>query len=82
METCFHVATLIPNRARFAKFQNKKRHIGNDFVIVLFADPPSPAVAPVPSDASFPAASAPTPSLSAQNPLPFRPDVISVSLID
>eukprot|EP00455_Lapot_gusevi_P037959 TRINITY_DN4257_c0_g1_i2.p1 TRINITY_DN4257_c0_g1~~TRINITY_DN4257_c0_g1_i2.p1 ORF type:complete len:238 (-),score=21.26 TRINITY_DN4257_c0_g1_i2:103-816(-) len=42
MEICYHVSTLMPNRARFPKFTNKKRHIGNDFVSVVFSDSPLP----------------------------------------
>ena len=38
-EVCFHVATLIPTREQqYKRWENKKRHIGNDFVNIVFSD--------------------------------------------
>lgn len=34
----FHIATLMPNRESDKGCCNKKRHIGNDFVIVVYND--------------------------------------------
>ncbi|XP_051559030.1 tuberin-like isoform X1 [Myxocyprinus asiaticus] len=38
MQAIFHIATLMPNRERDKGCCNKKRHIGNDFVIVVYND--------------------------------------------
>ncbi|XP_041134002.1 tuberin-like isoform X2 [Polyodon spathula] len=38
MQTIFHIATLMPNRESDKGCCNKKRHIGNDFVIVVYSD--------------------------------------------
>ena len=37
-QVCFHVATLMPNRDDDARFVNKKRHIGNDAVHIVYND--------------------------------------------
>ena len=37
-EICYHVATLIPTREKHRRFENKKRHIGNDFVNIVYSD--------------------------------------------
>lgn len=34
----FHIATLMPNRESDKGCCNKKRHIGNDFVMVVYND--------------------------------------------
>lgn len=34
----FHIATLMPNRESDRSCCNKKRHIGNDFVVVVYND--------------------------------------------
>lgn len=34
----FHIATLMPNRESDKSCCNKKRHIGNDFVVVVYND--------------------------------------------
>lgn len=34
----FHIATLMPNRESDKGCCNKKRHIGNDFVVVVYND--------------------------------------------
>ncbi|KAM9314058.1 tuberin isoform 2-T2 [Pholidichthys leucotaenia] len=38
MQAIFHIATLMPNRESDKGCCNKKRHIGNDFVIVVYND--------------------------------------------
>ncbi|XP_061536613.1 tuberin isoform X1 [Phycodurus eques] len=38
MQTIFHIATLMPNRESDKGCCNKKRHIGNDFVMVVYND--------------------------------------------
>ncbi|KAM4595501.1 tuberin isoform 2-T3 [Fundulus diaphanus] len=38
MQGIFHIATLMPNRESDKGCCNKKRHIGNDFVIVVYND--------------------------------------------
>uniref|UniRef100_W5M5G2 Tuberin n=1 Tax=Lepisosteus oculatus TaxID=7918 RepID=W5M5G2_LEPOC len=38
MQAIFHIATLMPNRESDKGYCNKKRHIGNDFVIVVYND--------------------------------------------
>ncbi|XP_039630623.1 tuberin isoform X3 [Polypterus senegalus] len=38
MQAIFHIATLMPNRDSDKGCCNKKRHIGNDFVIVVYND--------------------------------------------
>lgn len=39
-QTAFHVATLMPNLENDPLFTHKKRHIGNDFVAIVFSDSP------------------------------------------
>uniref|UniRef100_A0A8C1IAL0 Tuberin n=1 Tax=Cyprinus carpio TaxID=7962 RepID=A0A8C1IAL0_CYPCA len=38
MQAIFHIATLMPNRESDKGCCNKKRHIGNDFVVVVYND--------------------------------------------
>ncbi|KAF5895662.1 tuberin isoform X1, partial [Clarias magur] len=38
MQAIFHIATLMPNRESDKSCCNKKRHIGNDFVVVVYND--------------------------------------------
>ncbi|XP_069762600.1 tuberin isoform X2 [Narcine bancroftii] len=38
MQAIFHIATLMPNRESDRTCCNKKRHIGNDYVIVVYKD--------------------------------------------
>ncbi|MGH0115421.1 UNVERIFIED_CONTAM: hypothetical protein FKN15_000056 [Acipenser sinensis] len=38
MQAIFHIATLMPNRESDKGCCNKKRHIGNDFVIIVYSD--------------------------------------------
>lgn len=38
MEVCFHVSTLMPKRAHYQRFENKKQHIGNDNVLIVFSE--------------------------------------------
>uniref|UniRef100_S4R7P3 Tuberin n=1 Tax=Petromyzon marinus TaxID=7757 RepID=S4R7P3_PETMA len=38
MQTIFHVATLMPNMERDPVCCNKKRHVGNDFVMIVYND--------------------------------------------
>ena len=38
MQVVYHVATLMPNRASDPKCTKKKRHIGNDFVTIVYND--------------------------------------------
>ncbi|XP_076845462.1 tuberin isoform X2 [Brachyhypopomus gauderio] len=38
MQAIFHIATLMPNRESDRSCCNKKRHIGNDFVVVVYND--------------------------------------------
>uniref|UniRef100_UPI0037E73CFD tuberin isoform X2 n=1 Tax=Semicossyphus pulcher TaxID=241346 RepID=UPI0037E73CFD len=38
MQAIFHIATLMPNRESDKGCCNKKRHIGNDFVMVMYND--------------------------------------------
>ncbi|XP_058236188.1 tuberin isoform X2 [Hemibagrus wyckioides] len=38
MQAIFHIATLMPNRESDRSYCNKKRHIGNDFVVVVYND--------------------------------------------
>lgn len=38
MQAIFHIATLMPNRESDRGCCNKKRHIGNDFVVVVYND--------------------------------------------
>ena len=34
----FHIATLMPSQEGDTRFNNKKRHIGNDFVTIVYND--------------------------------------------
>ena len=34
----FHVATLMPNTINDVKFNNKKKHIGNDYITIVYSD--------------------------------------------
>ena len=36
MQVIFHVATLMPNAPNDPKYNKKKRHIGNDFVAIVY----------------------------------------------
>ncbi|XP_072337688.1 tuberin isoform X2 [Scyliorhinus torazame] len=38
MQAIFHIATLMPNRESDKACCNKKRHIGNDYVVVIYKD--------------------------------------------
>ncbi|KAF2361373.1 Tuberin-type domain [Trinorchestia longiramus] len=42
MQVSFHVATLMPNKPNDPKFTSKKRHIGNDFVTIVYNDSGKP----------------------------------------
>jgi len=39
-QVAYHVATLMPNLDKDPLFTNKRRHIGNDFVAIVFSDSP------------------------------------------
>lgn len=41
-QVVFHVATLMPNRSSDSQRDNKKRHIGNDFVLIVYNDSGEP----------------------------------------
>ena len=36
MQVVYHTATLMPNRETDPQFNKKKRHIGNDFVSIVY----------------------------------------------
>ncbi|CAL1542795.1 unnamed protein product [Lymnaea stagnalis] len=38
LRVIFHIATLMPNRPGDTRFNNKKSHIGNDFVTIVYND--------------------------------------------
>lgn len=38
MQVIFHVATLMPNNPNDPKGNSKKRHIGNNFVTIVYND--------------------------------------------
>ena len=38
LEVALHVATMIPNLERHRTFMNKKRHIGNDLVWIVYTE--------------------------------------------
>jgi hypothetical protein len=45
-EMCFHVATRMPVRSEYKHFENKKRHVGNDSVTIVWLDAESSAFGP------------------------------------
>ena len=42
LQVVFHVATIMPNKPNDPKFNFKKRHIGNDFVTIVYNDSSKP----------------------------------------